>query len=205
MARKNDGSTAASRAGSGARGRSRTRAEPGADARPARSAFVDALERLARRDHSETELRRALRRAGHSAQDADAALERLRERRYVDDAAYAERFARSRIEHAGLGTRRVRQALRQRGVARGAAEEGIQKAAAQVDEAAVLERVARAYWRGHGRDEPPQRLRKLWAFLLRRGFPPALVRERLTALWPGAQRKLDWEAFEADLGDNSED
>jgi len=44
--------------------------------------------------------------------------------------------------------------------------------------------VARRYWRQHGREEPVQRIRKLWAFLLRRGFPAGLVRERLSALWP---------------------
>jgi hypothetical protein len=76
---------------------------------------------------------------------------------------------------------------------------------AQIDERGVLDRVARAYWRSHGRDEPPRRLRKLWVFLLRRGFPPALVRERLGALWPGTHRMLEGEAFEADLGDNSDD
>lgn len=172
---------------------------------PTRSAFVDALERLARRDHSEAELQRALRRAGHPEDEVAAALERLRDRRYLDDASYAERFARSRLEHAGVGSRRLRHALRQRGVPKALAERGVAAAVAQVGEGFVLERVARAYWRSHAKDEPPQRLRKLWGFLLRRGFPPALVRERLTALWPATHRTLDWEAFEADLGDNSED
>lgn len=182
------------------KGRAPRRAGP-----PTRAAFVDALERLARRDHSEAELRRALSRAGHPEEDVAEAMERLRGRRFVDDASYAERFARSRLEHAGLGSRRLRHALRQRGVEKTLAERGVAAAVAQVGEGDVLERVARAYWRSHGRDEPPMRLRKLWVFLLRRGFPPALVRERLVALWPGTHRALDGEAFEADLGDNSED
>lgn len=172
---------------------------------PSRSALGDALLRLSRRDHSEAELRRALLRSGHHEGEIETALERLRAKRFVDDASYAERFARSRLEHAGLGSRRLEQALRKRGVPRQLAERGVQAAAAQVGEGEVLERVARAYWRGHPRDEPVTRLRKLWAFLLRRGFPPALVRARLAAWWPRPFRELppEWDAH--DLGDNPED
>ncbi len=189
--------------------RAAPRARQGVKARPAapsRSTFADALKRLARRDHSEAELQRALRRAGHAEAEVRETLEKLRGRRFVDDAAYAERFARSRLEHAGVGSRRLSQALRQRGVARPLVERGVQAAVAQVGEGEVLEKVARAWWRTHPRDEPPVRLRKLWGFLLRRGFPPGLVRERLARLWPQPFRTLpDTEAFEVDLGDNSED
>ena len=31
---------------------------------------------------------------------------------------------------------------------------------------------------------PADRMRRLWAFLMRRGFPAGLVHERLRALWP---------------------
>ena len=34
-------------------------------------------------------------------------------------------------------------------------------------------------------------LRKLWAFLLRRGFPAGLVNDRLHALWPRWSDALD--------------
>jgi hypothetical protein len=54
----------------------------------------------------------------------------------------------------------------------------------EVSEAAALDSQARRYWRSHVRDEPRRRLRKLWGFLLRRGYPVALVDERLKALWP---------------------
>jgi hypothetical protein len=53
-----------------------------------------------------------------------------------------------------------------------------------VDEREVLDGLARRYWRQHARVEPVRRLPRLWAFLLRRGFAPALVHERLGTLWP---------------------
>jgi regulatory protein len=151
---------------------------------PPPTAYQRALRRLARRDHSVAELRRALLERGHGAEEVEAAVERLRRERYLDDAGFAERFARSRMTHQGLGRLRIRQGLRQRGVDRGATEAGIKGALREVDEREVLDTLARRYWRQHARVEPARRLPRLWAFLVRRGFAPALVHERLGTLWP---------------------
>jgi regulatory protein len=151
---------------------------------PPQSAYQRALGRLARRDHSVAELRRALAARGHAAGEIEAALERLRRERYLDDASYAERFARSRLAHHGHGRGLIRQGLRQRGVARSTTEAGLAAALGEVDEKAVLDALARRYWRQHARLEPLRRLPRLWAFLLRRGFAAGLVHERLSALWP---------------------
>jgi regulatory protein len=148
------------------------------------SAYQRALGRLARRDHSVAELRRALGARGHDADEIEATLERLRRERYLDDAAFAERYARSRLAHHGQGRALIRHALRQRGVALAESEAGMAKALAEVDERQVLEALARRYWRQHGRVEPERRLPRLWTFLVRRGFAARLVHERLRALWP---------------------
>jgi regulatory protein len=130
------------------------------------------------------ELRRALLERGHEGDEVEAAIARLRGERYLDDRGFAERFARSRMSHQGLGRARVRQGLRRRGVARTETEAGLAGALLEVDERAVLESLARRYWRQHARVEPERRLPRLWAFLLRRGFSASLVHERLKALWP---------------------
>jgi regulatory protein len=155
------------------------------------TAYARALGRLARRDHSQAELIRALRDRGHSSDEVDAAIERLREKRYLDDAAFAERFARSRLLGHRVGRNRIRQGLRQRGVDRKVMEEGLRKALEDAPEREALEAAARAYWRTHARDEPNTRIRKLWVFLLRRGFPADLVAERLGALWPRHRSALE--------------
>ena len=43
----------------------------------------------------------------------------------------------------------------------------------------------------HAADEPRKRLRKLWAFLMRRGFPFPVVQESLKRLWPRWSDALD--------------
>jgi len=148
------------------------------------SAYQRALRRLARRDHSVEELRRALAARGHEPEEIEAAIDRLRRERYLDDAGFAERFARSRLAHQGHGRALIRQGLQRRGVGRSETEAGLTGALREVDEKAVLDGLARRYWRQHTRVEPARRLPRLWAFLLRRGFASGLVHERLRALWP---------------------
>ena len=162
-----------------------------AAATPPPTAYLRAIRRLARRDHSVAELRQALVERDHDPAEVDQALERLARERYLDDAGFAERFARSRMAHQGLGSLRVRQGLRQRGVDRGTIDAGIARALREVDEREVLDGLARRYWRQHARVEPAQRLPRLWAFLLRRGFAPGLVRDRLCGLWPRWSDALD--------------
>jgi regulatory protein len=170
------------------------------------SAYQRALRRLARRDHSEAEMRGALQNAGYAEEDVEATLARLRAERLLDDASFASRFAASRIRHQGLGRHRVRQTLRQKGVTKTVAEAGIVEALAEVSEAGALDALARRYWRQRTREEPERRLRKLWVFLLRRGFPGSLVAARLKALWPRHQDALEGlEPLDADALDTQDE
>ncbi|HEV7500823.1 MAG TPA: regulatory protein RecX [Vicinamibacteria bacterium] len=153
--------------------------------------YARALARLARRDHSEQEIRRALRRDGFGDEAIDETVARLRRDRYLDDAGYAARLARSRLVHSGLGRNRVRQELLRKGVKRTVAEAGLSEALADVSEDQTVDALARRFWRSREKDEPRRRLQKLWAFLIRRGFPSSLVNERLHALWPRWSDALD--------------
>ena len=129
-------------------------------------------------------MRQALEAAGHVSDEIDAVMERLRQERLLDDQALARRFARARVLHFGQGQRRIRQRLQARGIESALAERGLHEALEDVSEAVALERAARRYWERQTRESPRRRMHKLWGFLLRRGFPPELVRERLSVLWP---------------------
>ena len=142
------------------------------------------MAQLARRDQSEREVRRALLRHACDEAEIDAAIVRLKEQGLLDDPAYAARYARSRLQHHGLGSHRIQQALRQKGVRRAAVQSGLKEALAEVSEAGSLDALARRYWQTRQREEPARRLRKLFGFLLRRGFPASLIDRRLRALWP---------------------
>jgi len=164
--------------------RRRTRAGAG-------SAYQDALRRLARRDHSEAELRRALDRKGFPQDAIDRAVLRLRRAGHLDDPAFARRFARRRMLVSGLGGSRVSAELSARGVARSVAAAALLETLREVPERESLETQARKYWRQRSREEPARRMRGLWRFLLRRGFPAELVSETLHALWPRWTLRLE--------------
>ncbi len=161
------------------------------EAEPEGTAYVRALGRLARRDHSQAELKRALLDRGHAPEEVEAAVERLRAQRFLDDAGFAERFARSRLQSHGQGQNRIRQGLHRRGVERETVESGLRKALHDAPESQAIDALARRYWHAHARYEPRVRVRKLWGFLLRRGFPVGLVSERLRALWPRYRDALE--------------
>lgn len=129
--------------------------------------------------------------AGYEEPVVEAVLIRLTADRYLDDTGYAARVARTRLQFDGMGRNRIRQDLRARGVPCDAAEGGLAEALTEVPETETLDRVAQRYWKNRTSDEPRDRLRKLWAFLVRRGFPSDLVRARLAALWPMWRDALD--------------
>jgi len=154
------------------------------------SAYKRAIARLARRDHSEGEVRRALLEEGHGKEEVEDVISRLRSRRLLDDEAFALRFARRGFDRH-YGRNHLRSALAHKGLAPSVVERGLKEALAQRSEAEGLEEVAQRYWRQRASDDPPLRMRKLWGFLVRRGFPSDLVLERLRVLWPSWRDALD--------------
>ena len=158
---------------------------------PTRSAFASALRRLARRDHSEAEIREALAGLGHDREEIDETIARLKSARYLDDKGYAERYTRSRVGSHLHGRIRVRHDLKQRGVAGELVERALTTVVADGTEREALDNAARKYWRFHASVPPETRLRRMWGFLLRRGFPAGMVGERLRSLWPKQGETLD--------------
>jgi regulatory protein len=100
-----------------------------------------AVKALGRRMRTEVELRRLMRQrveAGeHGEQVMTAVVARLKEQKYLDDQSFAETYARLRQENQKLGQRRVRQDLRQKGVAASLVEQTIDARYGQTNEEAL--------------------------------------------------------------------
>lgn len=131
-----------------------------------------ALNMLALRARSASELRRLLIRKGEAADLVDAAIERLLRAGFLDDQSFARQFARSKLLGAGLSRRRVQQELARRGVTREVAESALADVVAEehVDEEDGLQRVARKKLKSLERLDPATQRRRLYAFLARRGY-----------------------------------
>lgn len=131
-----------------------------------------ALDMLASRGRSSSELRRQLERKGEPKANVAIAIERLTAAGFLDDAAFARHFTRSKAVGGGQSRRRLQQELAKRGVARDVSESAIDEVfeEEQIDDSTSIERVAAKKLRSLGKLEPAVQRRRLYAFLARRGY-----------------------------------
>jgi regulatory protein len=147
---------------------------PGSDdpAKPRRSAYDKALGLLARREHSQRELKTKLRQGGYEKEEATEAIDRLGEQQYQDDDRFAEVLVRSRIAQ-GYGPMRLRVELKSHGLADARIRELLD--AAEADWNALATAQLRRRYGGKVPGDAAERSRRA-QFLLRRGFAAATVR-----------------------------
>lgn len=137
-----------------------------------------ALELLSFRARSESELERRLTRGGHAPSATAAALRRCRELGYLDDRAFALAHVRDRLRLRPKGRRALRSELFRKGVDADLAEAAIDEAFAEsgLDETDLARRLAGKRVKALGSFEIGVARRRLAGYLVRRGFPPPVVR-----------------------------
>jgi regulatory protein len=155
-----------------------------------------ALNMLAFRARSSSELARALVRKGEEKADVDRAVIRLQEQGLLDDAAFAKSYARAKVVGASQSRRRVQQGLAKKGVARDVSDAAIATVLEEeeVDQRAIVEVAARKKLRSLARLEPLVRRRRLYAFLARRGYDSDDIRSVMATV--GEELKLSDAAVE---------
>ena len=152
--------------------------------RPGPSTYARSLDILARAPRSIRELRRRLLGKGESEGDVEAVITRLTAAGLLDDAAYARAIVHAKVSAQAFSRRRLQLELAKRGVAREIADAAITDVLSDegVDEATSLERVARKKLRLlGGLDEATQR-RRLFAYLVRRGYDLEHIRSSVRQL-----------------------
>jgi regulatory protein len=131
-----------------------------------------ALNMLAFRARSSSELARSLVRKGEEKAHVDWAIARLQEQGLLDDAAFARAFTRSKVVGGKQSRRRVEQELARKGVSRTVAGEAIEDVFEDeaVDQRSIVAEAARKKLRSLAGLEPAVQRRRLYAFLARRGY-----------------------------------
>jgi regulatory protein len=152
--------------------------------------FGYAVNLLAHAARTERELRRRLARPVWSTpalvDDVVAALKRYG---YVDDEDYARRYAERRAASGRSGARRLRLELRAKGVEdREVIDEAVREAFERAPEADAVDALIAKRTRGRPVTDPDE-MRRLRDFLLRRGFDPDTVYERLRAVAKGIEEE----------------
>jgi regulatory protein len=142
-----------------------------------------ALRALARRAHAHLDLQRRLVRKQHPPAAVDAALERLTTRGLLDDGRFAEQYAALRATR-GKGPARLLRDLLAQGVERRTAERAVGRALEEegIDPEVEARAVAAKRARQLAGLPVPVRKRRLLAFLVRRGYGGAEVRDLVDEL-----------------------
>ena len=147
------------------------------------AALAAALRMLAGREMSQARVGERLLARGFPDDVVQETLARLSRAGVLDDRRSARAAARTLLAVRLRGRHRVGRELEQLGFNRDEARDAMQAALAEVDETAVLARVVASRMRG-GRTIPDAAsYRRLFAALLRRGFPADLIRSALRPFW----------------------
>jgi regulatory protein len=143
-----------------------------------------ALNMLAFRARSSSELARALIRNGDDRALVDRVIARLQAQGLLNDAAFAQSFARAKVVGANHSRRRVQQDLAKKGVARDVSNAAITAVFEDegVDQREIVEQAARRKLRMLVKLEPIVRRRRLYAFLARRGYDSDDIRRAMEAV-----------------------
>jgi regulatory protein len=137
-------------------------------------ARVVAFDLLSRKAWTRRDLMTRLRRRGAPAPVAAAVVADLEARGYLDDRAFALSWAESRARSRAIGSRRLREELLARGVARPLVDEAVAGTAS--GEEARASAAATRRLPILRRADPETAARRLAGYLSRRGYPAAVVR-----------------------------
>ena len=152
-----------------------------ADARKA--AHGAALRLLAGREMSSARLRERLVTRGFPEDVIEGILDRLTRAGILDDRRAALAAARTLVAIKHRGRHRVARELEQLGFTKEQAQDSTESVLAETDERAVIARVVASKLRGRKSIADPASYRRMYAALLRRGFPSDLIRTALRPYW----------------------
>ncbi|MDD5518562.1 MAG: regulatory protein RecX, partial [Candidatus Omnitrophica bacterium] len=129
---------------------------------------------------SEDELVQRLKLKKIPAETIKEVISFLKEKKFIDDNVFAKAWINSRLKRP-LGLRRIKQELRQKGVDKEIIEEQTAKVEDYTEGKIVLDLAKGRLNRLKGIDQVSAK-RRVYAFLLRRGFSPEVVIDTLNQL-----------------------
>lgn len=137
---------------------------------------------LAAKPRSIGELRARLLEKQWATEDAvDYALDKLKQHGYLNDAAFAEQFASSRVRQKPVGRSRVALDLSRKQIDRETASQALDKVFEETPEGDLLDEAITRYTRTKGAPQDRAAQKRLYDYLMRRGFSYDLIQKRVRA------------------------
>jgi regulatory protein len=142
---------------------------------PDRTAYIDGLHMLGRRELSVKQLRARLLDREHERDDVDKAIDLLIENKALDDARVAAAFVRTALKVKGRGRLRIQCELQMMGIEKDVAAAALADAFGEVDERTLIAAALKKKLRHNQKIATPAEYARVFQFLMRQGFSPAGV------------------------------
>ncbi|MBQ8653450.1 MAG: regulatory protein RecX [Clostridia bacterium] len=143
-----------------------------------RQALDRAVAALASRAHSRHELENKLLRAGYRPSTVEMTLYKLETEGFLDDADFARQWVEARTSRR-MGTRRIAQELRHKGVSAEEAEAALSQVNEEEQLSGAIALVEKAAARIKPDEDPRKAAQRITGMLARRGYDWDVVREAL--------------------------
>jgi regulatory protein len=140
-----------------------------------RTAYLDALHMLARRELSVWQLRERLTEREHDRADIDLAIEHLLENGSLDDGRVARAHVQTALKVKGRGRLRIQRELLEMRIDKDVAAEALASAFGEVDERSLVRTALQKKLRGGTKIATPAEYARVYQFLMRQGFSPSVV------------------------------
>ena len=127
---------------------------------------------------SEKELVQRLKQKGFSEELSQETVNFLKDRDFIDDRVFARGWVSSRLKRP-FGLRRIKQELIQKGLDKETIAETLAQAKEGYDESSIIRLLAEKRFSKLKGVEPLKAKQRVYAYLMRRGFSPDLIKEAI--------------------------
>lgn len=148
---------------------------------PSKKALEYAFLLLKYRLRSVNEIRLRMKQKKFTQEVIDRTVSFLKEKRFIDDNIFARAWVDSRIKRP-LGLRRIEQELKLKGVDKDVIQAQIAKAKLDYSEENVIKDIIQKRLKGPKAKDAQEIKRKMYAYLIRRGFSPEVVYDAVAEL-----------------------
>ena len=146
-----------------------------------KQAFITCLRLLAASPKSGQELKRKLTGKGYSAEAIDQALSNLKTQGILDDTAYAKDLMSRLTLGKCVGRHKIAFELKRHGISKKISDELLETLSNEDETGRALEQ-ARLKWAGWSKLDPQKRKKRLYDFLIRKGYDFQIAQDILQKL-----------------------
>ncbi len=132
---------------------------------------------------SESEIRQRLQKKRFNPETIEETLAFLKEKKFINDNYFAQAWIESRIKKP-LGIRRLRQELTVKGIDKEIIESQINEVKKNYPEEEIVAQIAKEKLKKIKGIDPQKAKKRIYAYLLRRGFSPQVVIECINKMQP---------------------